>query len=203
MTLTLRPQDRRALIFLTLALTIAGIAEWAVLPAYDRLTAAADLASEKENALRRYRRAEVRKGQYSNLLKLADDRLKKSESVVIPAANLSLASAEMQSLVEGVSTKVGLMVGQRSVGTPRRLNNFYAEIPTTLSFESTPGQLVAFLNELRALPRYITVRNLQVTPVAPVFEAPKGADLTKNVRVNVTLAAMTSADLVKTAGARK
>jgi len=39
--------------------------------------------------------------------------------------------------------------------------------------------------------------------VAPVFEAPKGADLTKNVRVNVTLAAMTSADLVKTTGARK
>jgi Tfp pilus assembly protein PilO len=156
------------------------------------------LSADKENQLRRYRRAEQRKGQYADLLKSTEQRVAKSESAVIPAANLSLASAELQSLIEGASTKVGLMVAQRNIGTSRRLNEFYADLPMTLSFESTPGQLVSFLDELRSLPRLVTVRTLQVSPVAPVFEAPKGSDLTKNVRVNVTVAALTSADLVKT-----
>src|SRR5262249_32918843 len=113
-----------------------------VLPAYDRITAARELAAEKENQLRRYRRAELRKGQYADLLKLANERISKSESIVIAAGNLSLASAELQSLVEGATNKVGLMVGQRMIGTPRRLNDFYAEVPMTLTFESTPGQVV-------------------------------------------------------------
>jgi hypothetical protein len=72
-----------------------------------------------------------------------------------------------------------------------------------MSFESTPGQVVAFLNELRSLPRYVTVRALQVTPVAPVFEAPKGSDLTKNVRVNITCVALTLAELMKSEGTKK
>ena len=198
MKLEIRQRDRRALILLVAALAIYGLVDWAILPAFDRLTAAGEAAADKEKQLRRYRRAELRKGQYTDLLKVADERIKKSESVVIPAANLSLASAEMQSLMEATATKVGLTLGQRQIGAPRRLNEFYAELPMTMSFESTPGQVVQFLNELRSLPRFVTVRALQVTPIAPVFAAPKGADLTKNVRVSVTSAALTSADLVKT-----
>jgi Tfp pilus assembly protein PilO len=136
-------------------------------------------------------------------LKSTDERVAKAESAVIAAANVSLASAELQSLMEAVGNKVGLMVGQRSIGTPRRLNEFYADLPMTMSFESTPGQLVAFLDEVRLLPRFVTVRTLQVTPVSPVFEAPKGVDLSKNVRVNVTVAALTSAALVRTEGAKR
>ena len=145
MKLETRGGARRALLMLAAALAIYALADWVVFPAYDRLTAASDQASDKENQLRRYRRAELRKGQYTELLKVANERIAKSESVVIPAANLSLASAEMQSLVEGIANKQGLMVGQRMIGAPRRLNNFYAEIPMTLSFDSTPGQLVSKL----------------------------------------------------------
>jgi len=111
------------------------VADIVVLPAYDRISAARELAADKETQLRRYRRAELRKGQYTDLLKLADDRLSKSESVVIPAANASLASAELQSLIEGSGNRVGLMVGQRMIGVPRRLNTSYAELPMTLSFD--------------------------------------------------------------------
>ena len=198
MKFEIRGGRRRALILLAVALAIYAVANWVVFPAYDRLTAARDMVAEKENQLRRYRLAELRKGQYTDLLKVATERIAKSESVVIAPANLSLASAELQSLVENSANKVGLMVGQRMIGTPRRLNNFYAEIPMTLSFDSTPGQLVLFLSEVRTMPRFVAVRTLQVSPVLQVLEAPKGIDLMKNVHVTMTLAALCSADLIKT-----
>jgi Tfp pilus assembly protein PilO len=203
MKFEIRQRDRRALILLVLAVAIYGVAKWVILPAYDRLTAAQERAADKEKQLRRYRRAELRKGQYTDLLKVADARVKQSESVVIATGNLSLASAELQSMVEGTANKVGVMLGQRMIGTPRRLNDYFAEVPMTMSFESTPGQVVAFLNELRSLPRFVTVRALQVTPVSPVFEAPKGSDLTKNVRVSITCSALTSADLMKAEAPKK
>jgi Tfp pilus assembly protein PilO len=89
------------------------------------------------------------------------------------------------------------------MGNPKRLNDFYAELPMTIIFESTPGQLVSFLNELRSLPSFITVRTMQVSPVSQVFEAPKGVDVTKNVRVNMTIAAVTAAAIVKPQGGTK
>jgi len=193
----LKQRDRRALILLVLGLGIFVLADMLVLPAYDRISAGRDSADQKEKELRRYRRAEQRKGQYANLLKLASERVVKSEAVVISAASVSLASSELQAMIEGVGAKVGVMMGQRTIGRPRRLNNFYAELPMTLSFESTPGQLTAFLNELRTLPRFVNARALQVSPAQMVFEAPKGADLQKNVRVGMTVAALISADLVK------
>jgi Tfp pilus assembly protein PilO len=203
MKFEIRQRDRRALVLLALAVLIFGLAYKVLLPAYDRISTASDLAADKAKQLRRYRRAELRKGQYSDLLKLANDRVKKNESVVIAASNLSLASAEFQTLIEGIGNKVGLMVGQRMIGTPRRLDNLYAEVPMTLAFDSTPGQLVAFLDELRSLPRFVNVRSLQVAPLSPVFEAPKGSDLTKTVRVSITVAALMPADLVKPTGGAK
>jgi len=139
----------------------------------------------------------LRKGQYGDLLKLASDRVAKSESTVIAAPSLPLASAELQSLVEAAAGKVGLMLEQRAMGAPRRLNDFYAELSMTLTFGATPGQLVSFLNELRSQPRFITVRLLQLTPLQQVTEAPKGIDVTKNVRVNMTVASLCAGDLVK------
>jgi Tfp pilus assembly protein PilO len=201
--LQIRQRDRRALILLGAAVLIYGLADRIVLPAFDRLAAAPELAAEKEHQLRRYRRAELRKGQYTDLLKLADERVSKSESVVIPGANLSLVSAELQSLIEATAVNAGLMVSQRMIGTPRRLNDFYAELPITLTFDSTPGQLVSFLNELRAQPRFLQVRTLNVAPANPALEAPKGADVLKNVRGSVTVSALCSADLLKPAGAPK
>src|SRR4051794_17051812 len=122
----MRQRDRRALMLLSSCVVIYVLANWVVFPAYDRVSASRELAAEKETQLRRYRRAGLRKGQYENLIKVADDRLSKSESVVIAAANPSLASAELQSLIETRAEKVGLVLSQRMIGVPRRLNEFYA-----------------------------------------------------------------------------
>jgi Tfp pilus assembly protein PilO len=203
MKLQIRDRDRRALLLCGAAVLVYVVVQFVALPAYDRISAARDLAADKENQVRRYRRAELRKGQYTGLLKLAADRVQKDEAVVIPAASLPLASAEMQSLVEGAGAKVGLMLSQRTISAPRRLNDFYADLPMTLSFESTPGQLVAFLSELRSLSRFISVRTLQVTPVEMVTEIPKGYDLTKNVRVTMTITSLSSSSLVRTQGATR
>jgi Tfp pilus assembly protein PilO len=203
MKFQMRQRDKRALILLTLALMVYVASDWFILPAYDRLAAASDLAADKETQLKRYRRAELRKGQYEDLLKVGNERLAKSESVLIPAANVSLASAEMQSLVEGAANKIGLMPGLRLMGNARRVNDVFAELPMTMNFESTPTQLVSFINELHNLPRFLTVRTLQIAPVAPAMEAPKGSDLTKAVRVSMVVSAFTSADLVKPQGGSK
>ena len=156
---------------------------------------AADAAAQKQDELRRFRRAQLRKSQYAQLTELAAKKAKEAESVLVSAANASLVSAELQSLVEATGAKVGVTLGQRSVGTPKRLNEFYAEFPITLGFESTPGQLIALLAELRTAPRFITVRSLQVSPIQAVQEAHKSGDLSKNVRVNMTLAVLSAAEM--------
>jgi Tfp pilus assembly protein PilO len=203
MKIEMRPRDRRALIGLVAALVIYVLADRMVLPAYDQLTSAAESVQDKEIELKRYRRALLRKGQYGDLLKAAEDRLAVSESIVIPAETIPLASAGLQSLIEEAGASVGLMVSQRAVGSPRRLNDFYTEIPMTMSFDSTPGQLVAFLSELRSLPRFVNVRNLQLTPITQYTEAPKGIDVKKDIRVNLTVAALGPAALVKTEGTKR
>ena len=203
MKLQMKPRDRKALILLVLALVIYTGANTFVLPAYDRISAAKDVAADKENQVRRYRRAELRKGQYADLLRTTADRVTQSESVVITAPNLSLVSAEFQSLVEDAAKKVGLVVGQRTVGTPKAVNEFYAELPITISFESTPGQLVSFLSEIRSVPRFITINSLQVSPTEAVMDPPKGVAVSKNVRASMTLYSLVPAATIKTENGKK
>ena len=147
--------------------------------------------------MRRYRRAQFGKGQYAELIQLASAKIAENESLVSTAGNESLVSADLQSLVEATAAKVGLMFNQRNVGASRRLNDFYAEVPMTLGFESTPGQFVMFLAELRALPRSVAVRSVQTTPIQPLQELPKGIDVTKNLRINMTIAVLWRTDKVK------
>jgi Tfp pilus assembly protein PilO len=199
----MKPRDRKALILLVLALAIYAGTNTFVLPAYDRIANAKDVAADKENLVRRYRRAELRKGQYADLMKTAADRVTQSETVVITAPNLSLVSAEFQSLVEDAAKKVGLVVGQRTVGTPKALNDFYAELPLTISFESTPGQLVSFLNEIRNIPRFMTINSLQVSPTDFVVDPPKGMAVSKNIRVSMTLYSLVPAAPIKPENGKK
>jgi len=195
MKLEIRERDRRALILLAIAITIYAVVRLVVFPVHDRLALAADAAAQKQDELRKYRRAQLRKGQYAQLTEITAKKVKEAESVLVTGANPSLVSAELQSLVEGAAGKAGITLSQRSLGTPKRLNQFYSEFPITLGFESTPGQLTALLSELRAAPKLMTVRTLQVTPIQAVHEAPKGADLSKNVRVSITLAVMSTAEM--------
>lgn len=197
MKVQVKQRDRRALMVLVLALVVYEGATTFILPAYDRMAAARDSAAEKETQLKKYRRAQLRKGQYTELLKTASARVTQAESLVISAGTLSTASAEFQALIENAANTVGLTVSQRSIGTAKRLNDFYAQLPMTLSFDSTPGQLVSFLGQLRTLPRFVAVQTLQVSPLQSVLEAPKGQDLTKDVRVFMTIYTLTSPDIVK------
>lgn len=197
MKVLVKQRDRRALMVLVLALVVYEGATTFILPAYDRMAAARDSAAEKETQLKKYRRAQLRKGQYTELLKTASARVTQAESLVISAGTLSTASAEFQALIENAANTVGLTVSQRSIGTAKRLNDFYAQLPMTLSFDSTPGQLVSFLGQLRTLPRFVAVQTLQVSPLQSVLEAPKGQDLTKDVRVFMTIYTLTSPDIVK------
>jgi Tfp pilus assembly protein PilO len=197
MKIELRRRDRRALFLLLLALGVYAGLKVVAFPIYDRLSPAAETVAERESQLRRYRRADLRKGQHAELIKLVNAKIEQNESIISKAATESLISAELQSMLEATATKVGLMLSQRNVGTPRRLNDFYAELPMTLGFEATPGQLAMFLAELRALPKLVTVRSAQMSPVQPVQELPKGVDLTKNVRVSMTVAVLCRAEVVK------
>jgi hypothetical protein len=78
------------------------------------------------------------------------------------------------------------------MSSPRRKDDFYNEITMTLGFECTLNQLTAFLSEMRAASKFLTVRTAQVTPVQVVQAAPANADLKKTVRVNLTLSALLS-----------
>src|SRR6266487_283528 len=98
MRLELRPRDRRALLLLALAVIVYGMLKIVVFPAHDRLALAADAAAQKQ--------AELRKGQYAQLTELETKKVKEAESVLITAANASLVSAELQSLVETTGSKV-------------------------------------------------------------------------------------------------
>jgi Tfp pilus assembly protein PilO len=197
MTLKIKPRERRALLLLVLALAVYEFANALVLPAYDRIAAGHDLAVEKESQLKKYRRTQLRKGQYEALLKTAAARVTQGESVLLSGTNPAAASAELQSLVEGAASKIGVVVGQRAMGSPKRLNDFYSELSMTLSFDSTPGQVVSFLSELRSLPRFVAVRSLQISPIEPVLEAPKGMSISKNVRVSMTVYSLAAADIAK------
>jgi len=78
MKLAVRQRDRRALMLLGAAVLIYTLSDWIILPAYDRIMAGPEIAAEKEQHLRRYRRAQARKGQYESLLKTADQSLSAS-----------------------------------------------------------------------------------------------------------------------------
>src|SRR2546425_712446 len=114
MKLEIRPRDRNALLGLTFALAIYGVIAFVVFPASDRFAVAVDAVANKESQLRRYRRAQLRKGQYAELIKLASSKIAENEAVVNLGQNDALISAELQSTVETTAAKVGLTLTQRS-----------------------------------------------------------------------------------------
>ena len=159
-------------------------------PIYDELAAALDTALEREDQLRRYRRAVVRKANYAELLADARLRVEEGEALLIRGDNPSLASAELQTMVEQVAELTGIELGQRNMSVARQKDEFFNEITMTLGFESTPGQLVAFLEKLRGSEKLVAVRSIQIAPLHVVDEVPEGGELVKDLRVNLTLGAV-------------
>ena len=186
----IRERDRRALIGLGAAAGLYVLLSMVVFPAYDNLRTAAEDASVKEEQLMKYRRAQIRKGHYTQLLDQARKNVNDAESRLIRGDNASLASVELQNIIEEAAKKVEIPLGQRNMSTAKKKDQFFNEIAMTLSFESTPNQLTMFLSEIRNAPKFIADRNAQIAPVQVLQEAPKKGDFEKTVRVSLTIAAL-------------
>jgi hypothetical protein len=187
--MTLQTRDKRAILILGVGVALYGLLSWVVLPAYDALTGAETAALERENLLEKYRQVTGRKGRYDALLHQAEQQQQQASTRVIQAANPSLAAVELQSLVEGVAQKLGIMFAQRSVLPPTPSVDTLREISMSLAFVGTPQQMVSFLTEVRALPKSVRILTMNVTPVQVAQEAPKGSPFSKDVRVSLTLGA--------------
>jgi hypothetical protein len=192
MTMELQPRDRLALVLLASALAVYVFFTELGFPFYDELAAAEESALEKEDQLRRYRRAVVRKADYGQLLEDAKLRVAEGEARLIRGDNPSLASAELQTIVEGAAEKIGIELGQRSMSPASRKDDFFNEITMTLVFECTPGQLVGFLSELRNQEKFMTVLTFQATPLEGADQIPVDRELTKDLRVDLTLGTVLS-----------
>ncbi len=200
MKIEIRERDRRALIGLGAAVGIYVLLSMAVFPAFDDLRTAGEEAEAKEEQLMKYRRAQIRKGHYAQLLEQARKNVNDAESRLIRGDNASLASVELQNVIEEAAKKVEIPLGQRNMSTAKKKDDFFNEITMTLSFESTPNQLTMFLSEIRNAPKFITIRNAQVAPVQVLQEAPKKGDFQKTVRVNLTVAALLAAAIQEKRG---
>ncbi len=190
MKIQVRERDKRALALLGAALVIYLISSFAVLPAFDRLNGSASAAAEKEEQLKKYRRAQVRRGNDVKLLEQARKNVAEGEAMLIRGDNPSLASVELQTIVEDAARKVGMTFGQRNMSAARKKDDFFNEITVAVSMDCTPNQLVAFLAEIRSAPKFVTVRQVQAAPVQVVQANPPKGDLKKTVRVNLTIGAI-------------
>ena len=185
MKIRLRERDRRALIGLALAVALYLVTVELVLPQWDRLREAPELAVNSESQLQRYRRAISRQGRYEELEALAVARDGELESLLIRAESESLASVELQSIVESVAADIGVVFGERNIIAPRMLDDFFSETAMSVAFDSTPNQLVSLLTALRDLETLITVRELNIQP-----KPDEGQDLNKEWQVSLTVGAL-------------
>ena len=185
MKIRIRDRDRRALIGLALAVALYLVTVELVLPQWDRLREAPELAANSESQLQRYRRAILRQGRYEELEGLAAARDGELESLLIRAESESLASVELQSIVESVAADIGVVFGERNIIAPRMLDDFFSETAMSVAFDCTPNQLVSLLAALRDLETLITVRELQIQPTPA-----EGQDLTKEWQVSLTVGAL-------------
>jgi hypothetical protein len=178
------------LIGLGLALGLYLMADQIVFPVYDRVKAGAETVSEKEDELRKYRRALLNKQRYTQLLEQAQKSVAEGESRLIRGDNPSLAQVELQTIVEEAAKKINITLGQRNVTAAKKKDQYFNETTMTISFESTLNQLTSFLGEMRTSPKFVSVRTLQVSPVQPASEPPARGELKKTVKVSMTIAAL-------------
>src|SRR5262249_48918550 len=147
-------------------------------------------AAEKEDQLTKYRQALQRKGQYAELLQQARKNVAEAESRLIRGDNPSLASIELQNLVEAAGKSVNIEFGQKNVLPAKKRDDYFNEIAMTVSFDSTPNQLTTFLANLRNSPKFVIVRNMQLAPTEMATAPPKKGEFKKIVRVNLTIGAI-------------
>jgi Tfp pilus assembly protein PilO len=182
-------ENRRLIIALMVGLGIYLTVSELVFPFYDRQQAAIQTVGEKEDQLRKYRRALVRKGNHANLIQDSQKNLAELETHFIGSGRDLKSSSELQSIVEQVAGKVGVALTQRSVAEPKKKDNWLSETSMMLVFECQPAQLAQFLAELHNNPKCLNITSLQVTPAETLLAAPKDGSVQKNLRINMTVTA--------------
>ena len=186
MKFELGARDRRALILLVCAVGLYFLVSGALFPAWDNLAAAEASALEKEDQLLRYRRALARAADYSALLEDARARIAEGEERLIPGDNPSLASAQLQTRIEDAAERTSIELGQRNISPARLVDDYFNEIMMSLVFQSTPGQLVRFLSDIRSVDNLVVVRSIQVSPIQTVDQVVLEGEAVKDLNVNVT-----------------
>jgi hypothetical protein len=197
MKFEIRQRDRRAILGLGAATLLYVLVSYVVFPAFDTLAQNSSPVVEKEEQLKKYRRALIRKGHYTEALDQARKNVTEAETRFIRGDNPTLASVELQTIVEAAAKKVGLDLSQRSVSPARKKDDSFNEITMTLALEATPPQIFGFLAEIRNAPKYVTVRNAQIAPAQVLTEAPKKGDFVKTIRANLTISALIPAPVRK------
>jgi len=190
MKFEIRERDRRAVLMLLSAVGLYVVISYGVLPAFDSLREAAGGTSNKEQQLSKYRRALVRKGNYTQLLEQARKNMASDQALFIRGDNPSLAAVELQTIVEGAATKTGLTLNQRNISAARKKDDFFNEITMTVAMDATPLQISSFLTELRNAPKFVVVRNLQLAPTEVLHEAPAKGGFKKVLRANLTISGL-------------
>jgi hypothetical protein len=178
-------RNRRALVALGIAVALYLISAQGLFPLYDQLRAASGTVADKTDELKRYRRELSHRGNYDALK--TDARKKLDESRTHFFSNDAAGAAELQRIVEDGAKTVGVDLMQRAMSQPKKIDELTGEITMTTTFEATPNQLVALLNQLRGATKVVNVRNAQIEPVQVAYEAPKLGEVKKNVRVNLTI----------------
>ena len=189
MKFEIRERDRRALLLLIAAAIVYATTSFVLVPVYDSLKQGSSTVAGKEQQLSKYRRALIRKGHYAELLEQVRKNLSADEARFVRGDNPALASVELQTIVEGAAQKNGLNLNQRNISPARKKDDFFNEITMTVSFEATPGQVAAFLAEIRNAPKFVAARNVQVAPTEVLQEPPKKGNFKKVVRASLTIAA--------------
>ena len=190
MKFEIRERDRRAIVLLTGAALIYVALSFGVFPAFDSLKEGSSRVGEKEEQLKKYRRAVIRKGNYTQLLEQARKNVVDAEARFIRGDNPALASVELQTIVEQAAKKVDLDLNQRSVSPARKKDDSFNEITMTLALEATPSQIFGFLAEIRNAPKFVIVRSAQIAPTQVLTEPPKKGDFMKVIHANLTIAAL-------------
>src|ERR1700761_7944546 len=127
MKIELRSRDKRALIGLAIAIVIYFGLSLIAVPAYQRIKTAADSVHDKEDELKKFRRAFANRDHYNQILEQARRTVVDAEGQSIRGDNQSLAQVELQGIVEAAEQKVNIPPGQYTMSNAKKKDQYFNE----------------------------------------------------------------------------